>query len=121
VRWLRENLFSGWLNVLLTVLATWLLWVVLRDALPWAWRGIWRADNVAECRAIRDELYGPGVPAACWAVITERWRQLVFGFYPAGELWRPPLALAIYLLAVAPVLFQALPRRLLWLAPAAPF
>jgi general L-amino acid transport system permease protein len=121
LRWLRENLFSGWLNILLTVFALWLLWATLSDVLPWAWRGIWVADNVSQCRAIRDELYGPGVPAACWAVLTERWRQLVFGFYPAGELWRPPLALAVYLLAVLPVLFQALPRRLLWLAPAAPF
>lgn len=121
VRWLRANLFSGWLNVVLTVLAAWFLWVVLRDTVPWAWRGIWVADNVADCRAIRDARYGPGVPAACWAVIAERWRQIFFGFYPAGELWRPPLALALYLLSVAPVLFQALPRRLLWLAPAAPF
>ena len=90
VRWLRANLFSGPLNVVLTILAAWLLWAVLRDTVPWAWRGVWRADSVAECRAIRDQLYGPGVPAACWAVLTERWRQLVFGFYPAAELWRAP-------------------------------
>jgi general L-amino acid transport system permease protein len=121
VRWVRQNLLSGPLNVILTLLALWLLWVALRDVVPWAWRGIWRAENVAECRTIRDQLHGPGVPAACWAVLTERWQQLVFGFYPAGQLWRPPLALLAFLLAVLPVLFAGLPRRLLWLSAASPF
>ena len=121
IRWLRENLFSGPLNIILTVLALWLLWAVLHEALPWAWRGIWRADSLTECRAIRDQLYPEGTSVACWAVITERWRQLVFGFYPASQIWRPPLALVVFLLAVMPVLFSGLPRRLLWLGAAAPF
>ncbi|TNC46598.1 amino acid ABC transporter permease [Rubellimicrobium rubrum] len=121
VRWVRENLFSGPLNIILTLLALWLLWAALRDVLPWAFRGIWRADSVSECRTIRNELYGEGVSAACWGVIRSRWQQLVFGFYPSSELWRPPLALIVFLLAILPVLFANLPRRLLWLAPAAPF
>jgi len=121
VRWVRANLLSGPLNVILTLLALWLLWTALKDILPWAWRGIWRADNVGECRTIRDQLYGPGVPAACWAVLTERWRQLVFGFYPASGIWRPPLALIVFLLAIMPVLFSGLSKRLLWLSAAAPF
>lgn len=121
IRWLRENLLSGPLNILLTVLALWLLWVALRGVLPWAVRGIWEAGSLSECRAIRDEIYPPGTEAACWAVIADRWRQLVFGFYPASQLWRPPLALVVFLVAVLPILFNRLPRRLLWLTAAAPF
>ncbi|EYD76811.1 Glutamate transport membrane-spanning protein [Rubellimicrobium mesophilum DSM 19309] len=121
IRWLRQNLFSGPLNIILTVLAIWLLWVALRDVVPWAWRGVWRASSLNECRAIRDQLYPEGTSAACWAVLTDRWRQLVFGFYPASQIWRPPLALVVFLLAVSPILFARLPRRLLWLTPAAPF
>ncbi|TNC65166.1 amino acid ABC transporter permease [Rubellimicrobium roseum] len=121
VRWLRENLFSGPLNIILTILAIWVLWLALRDVLPWAWRGIWNAGSISECRTIRDQLYGEGTSAACWAVIRARWQQLVFGFYPASELWRPPLALVVFLLAVLPILFADLPRRLLWLTAAAPF
>ena len=121
VKWLRENLFSGPFNILLTLIALWLLWLALRDVVPWAWRGIWQAESLSQCRAIRNELYGEGVPVACWAVITERWQQLLFGFYPAGHLWRPPLALVVFLLAVMPVLFTTLPRQLLWLSAAAPF
>ena len=36
IKWLRENLFSGPLNILLTLLAAWLLWLALKDLLPWA-------------------------------------------------------------------------------------
>jgi general L-amino acid transport system permease protein len=108
------------LSILLTVLALWLLWAALRDVLPWAWRGIWQAESISECRAIRDQLYGEGASAACWAVIRARWQQLVFGFYPSAELWRPLLALVVFLLAVLPVLFSDLSRRFLWLTAAAP-
>jgi general L-amino acid transport system permease protein len=54
-------------------------------------------------------------------MITERWQQLLFGFYPASQLWRPPLALVVFLLAVMPILFSDLSRRFLWLSAAAPF
>ena len=33
VRWVRENLLSGPLNIILTVLSLWFLWMVLRDAI----------------------------------------------------------------------------------------
>nr|WP_208103333.1 amino acid ABC transporter permease [Rubellimicrobium sp. CFH 75288] len=121
VRWLRENLLGGPLNVALTVLSLVAIWWALSGFLPWAWRGIWDASSLTECRARRDELYGPGVPAACWAIIAERWPQLVFGFYPQSGYWRPPVALAVFLVAVMPVLFPSLPRRMLWLLPPAPF
>lgn len=121
LRWLRENLFSGPLNVLLTLLSVWLLWIALRDFLPWALRGIWRAESLTECRAIRDQLYPEGASVACWAVITDRWQQLVFGFYPRSGYWRPILALLAFLVAVMPVLFAGMPRRLLWLSAATPF
>lgn len=121
IRWLREGVLSGPLNIVLTLISLWVIWLVLRDFVPWAWRGIWAAGSLDECRAIRDSRYGDGASVACWAVITDRWRQLTFGFYPVAELWRPPLALVLALLAVLPVLFAGLPRRLLWLSAAAPF
>jgi general L-amino acid transport system permease protein len=121
IKWLRENLFSSWLNAILTVLALWAVWWVAAHVLPWAVYGIWNASSLNECRAIRDELYGPGTSVACWAVITERWNQLLFGFYPPQYYWRPILALVVFLLAVAPVLFNGVPKRLLYLTAAAPF
>jgi general L-amino acid transport system permease protein len=54
-------------------------------------------------------------------VITERWNQLLFGFYPPQYYWRPVLALVVFLVAVAPVMFEGVSKRLLALTAAAPF
>lgn len=121
VKWIRENLFSGWLNILLTLLSLWVIYAALSHLLPWALRGIWDASNLSQCREIIAELYGPDKPAACWAVLAERWPQLIFGFYPKELYWRPILAFLIFLAAVAPVLFSSMPRKMLWVSALAPF
>jgi general L-amino acid transport system permease protein len=121
VHWLRENLFSSVLNTVLTLLSLYVIWVAVSGVGPWLWRGIWNANSLAECRQIRDQLYGPGTSVACWAFIPERWSQLLFGFYPQGGTWRPVVALVLTLAALAPILFPALPRRLVWGAVPAPF
>jgi hypothetical protein len=54
-------------------------------------------------------------------VINDRWRQLLFGFYPSHLYWRPVLALALMFVALAPVLFPGLPRKLFWFSAAYPF
>ncbi len=121
VRWLRENLLSSWLNVILTLVSIYVIWIVLRGLVPWVFNAVWDAGSLTECRAIMDERLGEGVRAACFAVITDRWQQLVFGFYPQSGYWRPPVALAVFLVAVSPVLFTGLPRQMLWFTLAAPF
>ncbi|GGG64783.1 amino acid ABC transporter permease [Salipiger pallidus] len=121
VKWTRENLFSTPLNIALTIVGLWLIWVILSHVLPWAFMGIWDADSLSQCREIRDELYGADVSVACWAVISERWEQLLFGFYPPELYWRPVLAFVLFLAAIAPILFASLPRKMLWLSAASPF
>jgi general L-amino acid transport system permease protein len=58
---------------------------------------------------------------ACWAVLTERWNQLLFGFYPSEAYWRPVLALVLFGVAVTPVLFSGIPRVFYALTAVAPF
>lgn len=105
VKWLRENLFSSWLNGILTVIglafAVWVLSIVL----PWMYRGVWNASSLQECWAIIEERHGPGVHAACWAMIHERWHQFLFGFYPMDLYWRPVLAAGLLLSALSPILY----------------
>ncbi len=103
VRWLHENLFSGWLNSFLTVAAlfvvVWLVWT----AFPWWWNGVWNAGSLGECREI---VAAAGAESgACWAVIRERWHQYLFGFYPMEQYWRPVLAFGLLFVALAPVLY----------------
>ncbi|MCA0042456.1 amino acid ABC transporter permease [Celeribacter litoreus] len=119
-RWIRENLFNGWFNSILTLISIFVIYKVLAGSLPWLFGGVWDATSLEECRAILNERFG-NTHYACWAVITERWNQLIYGFYPDTEYWRANLAFVLMLVALAPVLFDAVPRKLLWLTIAFPF
>ena len=116
VKWVRENLFSGWLNTFLTIASLYVIWWLAVHTVPWFANSIWRAESLRECREILD-----GTSGACFAVIVDRWHQLLFGFYPPQHYWRPVLALVLLFAALAPLLFTALPRKLLWLSLAYPF
>lgn len=84
VPWIRTNLFGNWQTTLGTlILGGLLLWIV-PQAFSWAvWRAAWAPDADA-CRV-------PGV-GACWGVVTEKYRLIVFGRYPFEEQWRPLVA-----------------------------
>jgi general L-amino acid transport system permease protein len=114
IKWLRENLFSGWFNTILTLLGLWIIWSLFSAALPWFLNGVWNASSLQECRAIVAERAGPDASGACWAMIRERWHQFLFGFYPQDQYWRPILAFVLLFVAIAPVLFLQLPRKMLW-------
>lgn len=117
VKWFRDNLFATPANALLTVIAAYVIYLVLSATLPWILNGVWTADSLAECREILN-----GTSGACFAVITERWPQLLFGFkYPSELYWRPSLAFVLLFIAVAPVLFFDLPRKLLIFTGLYPF
>ncbi len=106
LRWLRENLFSGWLNTLLTVLSLAVIWSLIRHFWPWFAHSVWHANSLAECRQIIAQTWGDGATGACFAVIRVRWHQYIFGFYPRAEYWRPILTMGLLFIALAPVLFS---------------
>lgn len=117
VKWMRENLFSSIGNSILTLVAVWLVYLVLAAVLPWALNGIWNTSSLAACREALQ-----GNSGACFSVLSERWNQLLFGFkYPSEEYWRPTLALLLLFVAAAPVLFFDLPRKLLLFTAVYPF
>ena len=99
--WLRRKLFSSWASALATLLIVVLAGKVLPGFVQWS---VTQAVFVADaglCRALN----GSG---ACWGVIGEKWRLILFGRYPHAEQWRPALATA---LIVALLIFSALSRQ----------
>ncbi|UWQ50105.1 amino acid ABC transporter permease [Leisingera caerulea] len=117
IKWLRENLFSNAANSALTIVALAAIFMVLSNILPWVLNGVWTTSSLAECREVLQ-----GKTGACFSVLTERWNQLLYGFkYPGDQYWRPNLALVLFLVAAAPVLFFDLPRKLLAFTAVYPF
>ena len=108
-RWIRENLISGPLNIILTLLGVGVVFFLIAKLGPWFLNSVWNADSLKECREIMGENEG-----ACFGVIKDRWHQLLFDFYPSEFYWRPVITFVGMLAAIAPVLFQNVPRKLLW-------
>jgi general L-amino acid transport system permease protein len=78
VPWARQNLFADWRSSLTTLFVGALIVYVLPGLLNWAFfQSIFRADADA-CQAAR----GLG---ACWGVVTEKYRIILFGRYPYEE------------------------------------
>ena len=90
--WLRANLFSSWLSTAVTLLLVYLLVRWTLGFVEWAFvNAVWSVPN-NQTQACRD-IKGIG---ACWAVITEKHRFILFGTYPFEEHWRPALVIAIF-------------------------
>ncbi|MFO7759611.1 MAG: amino acid ABC transporter permease [Roseovarius sp.] len=118
LKWLRENLFSSPANALLTVVAIYVVYQLVVASAPWIVNGIWVSPSLSACREMLD-----GKVGACFAVLTERWNQLLFGFkYPSELYWRPGLAFILLFVAAAPLLFfKFIPSKFLVLTGLYPF
>ena len=117
IKWLRENLFSGWINSILTILAVYFVIKIVIGVYPWFANGVWEGSSRADCVAAL-----AGETGACFAILAERWNQLLFGIsYPSDSYWRPFLAFVLLLPCVSPVLFNGLPRKMLVLTLLYPF
>ena len=98
--WLRTNLFSNWLNTVLTVAGLLLLWRIVPPLLGWAFfNADFSGTTGEECTAA----------GACWAWIDQRISQFLYGFYPNDSYWRVNVAVILLIPAVAYVLFDKLP------------
>ncbi len=96
--WARRNLFGSWWSSAVTILLGYLI-------VRWAWgfidwaviNAVWSVpvasnplDTAAPCR----QMAGVG---ACWAVIGDKWRFILFGRYPYDQQWRPALCILLFI------------------------
>ena len=105
IGWLRTNLFASIPSSIISLLLIAVLGKALISLVQWGFvNAIWiiSGDQTGPCRAIR----GIG---ACWAVIPEKYRFILFGTYPFNEQWRPALATLTFI-----ALFYLSTRRNLW-------
>src|SRR5262245_33526339 len=87
VRWLRANLFNDIHNAILTLLCLWALVALVPSVLRWAvLDAVWQSADGEECRRAL---------GACWAVVAEKYRLILFGTFPYQEHWRGWLVILI--------------------------
>lgn len=121
VGWMRGNLFSSITNTILTLVAAYLLIRLLVAIVPWIVLGVWDASSLSECREIFAARYPDGQQYACWAVIVDRWDQIIFGFYASDQFWRPILGWILIGVSAVPVLYPNAPRSLFYVTVATIF
>ena len=87
IAWVRANLFDGVHNSVLTILVAWALILIVPPIYGWAVRdAVWWTTDSQLCRQ---------AAGACWAVVVEKHRVMLFGTFPFEEHWRGVLAVAI--------------------------
>jgi general L-amino acid transport system permease protein len=109
VRLLRDRLFDGPFNSILTLLS-----LVLLAAVAWPTFRFLLVDAVwegADRTACLSETAGREV-GACWPFIAAKFDQLMFGFYPASQRWRVALTYLLGALLLAPLLVPRFPWKL---------
>jgi len=107
--WLRRNLFSDWRNTVASIIVLALLVAYVPPLFEWSvWNAVARPDNAA-CRAI-------GHAGACWGVVAEKYRLILFGRYPYEEQWRPLIATSLMVALLAASCYRPFWSRWLILA-----
>ena len=90
VPWARHNLFADWRSSLTTVFVVALILYLLPGLANWLFFRAIYVNDADACQAAR----GIG---ACWGVVTEKYRIILFGRYPYDEQWRPLIATSVML------------------------
>jgi general L-amino acid transport system permease protein len=106
--WMRQRLFDGISNSVLTVVSfavlAAVLWPTFRFLLIDAvWNGASRVDCLPETA-------GRSV-GACWPFIAAKFDQLMYGFYPQDQHWRVNVTYALGAILLAPLLIPRLPYK----------
>ncbi|MGE3988936.1 amino acid ABC transporter permease [Pseudorhodoplanes sp.] len=108
VGWLREHLFSGPLNIVLTLLSVLFLWWLIPPLLNFLiLDATWTGSDRSAC------IVTPERPraGACWAFVIERINFFIYGFYPIGERWRVDVFFALLAVGIVWLLASWAPSK----------
>ncbi len=97
IGWLRINLFSSWINVILTVVSLYIIFVAVKGIWVWGIQdAVWSAETRRECFKISKD-------GACWAGVLNWMDSIFYGRYPREELWRINIGGLLLVLWMAPL------------------
>jgi len=104
IGWMRENLFSSIPNTILTLIGIALVLLILPPLIRFMFiDAVWTGEN-------REACLGPDV-GACWPFIRAKFGQLIYGFYPIDQRWRPNVVFAVGAILLVPLLVPSWPMK----------
>ena len=107
VGWARENLFSSWTNIVLTLLSAALVAWLLPGIIKFFFiDAVWSGADRESCIAKDGQPLG-----ACWAFIRERFSYFIYAAYPVSERWRVNVFFLLGIIGIAWVLWPDAPKR----------
>jgi len=96
--WVRANLFSSWWSTAVTLVLGYIIVRVLFGLFEWGViHAIWSvpySDRGIADTAVCQNAKGTG---ACWAVIADKYRLILFGRYPYDQQWRPAVVVLLFI------------------------
>jgi general L-amino acid transport system permease protein len=106
--WIRDNLFSSIPNTILTLTSIGLIYVVLRELLPFA---VFDATFTGTSRDACLASDARPVPGACWSFISTYMNYFIYGSYPIDQRWRVNIVYVMFFFSMAWVLWLNAPKR----------
>ncbi len=96
--WARTNLFGSVWSTAVTLALGYIILRVLFSLVEWGlvnaiWTVPYSPTGIADT-AVCQNLKGVG---ACWAVLTDKYRLILFGRYPYDEQWRPAIVVLLFI------------------------
>jgi general L-amino acid transport system permease protein len=108
--WMREHLFSGPFNTILTLFALYLIYVTVPPIMKFFFiDAVWTGTNRDACRP---EVIGRPV-GACWAYVIDKINYFIYGSYPASLRWRVDIFFVLLAIGVGWMLWLDAPKRAL--------
>ena len=113
IGWMRHNLFASWFDTLLTVVAVFLIYLIVPPFVNWViLDATWayppevasgeRTAQFSDCAANS---------GACWIFVRARLPQFFYGFYPEAERWRVDIVLIMLAVSIYGLLSERVKNK----------
>lgn len=100
--WLRRNLFNSPVNSLVTLCLLYGFYLVIPELYHWfIGNALFSAPENYEAGRLGVGAACREIDGACWLMLSENWRFMLFGSYPPSERWRSAAASILLLVTVA--------------------
>jgi general L-amino acid transport system permease protein len=96
--WIRSNLLNSWWSTAVTLVLGYVIVRVVFGLVEWGivhaiWSVPYNDKGIADT-SVCQNAKGTG---ACWAIIADKYRLILFGRYPYDQHWRPAIVVLLFI------------------------